>query len=81
MSSEVRALLSRIGPADRIRKVADDESLLATGILDSLAMLRLIEEIETTHGLRVDEDELVPENFETIRRMAEFLSRKRAALR
>ena len=57
--------------------VLPDEPLL-DGLIDSTSMLRLVLFIEERFGVRVEDDELVPENFETVATLAEFVERKRA---
>lgn len=59
-------------------RVDRDEQLL-DGIVDSTDLLRLVAFIEERFGIRVGDDELVPENFETIARLAAFISAKREA--
>lgn len=54
-----------------------DDPLLE-GVIDSTAMLRLVLYIEEHFGVRVEDEELVPENFESVRRLAEFIESKRA---
>ena len=53
-----------------------DDPLL-DGLVDSTSMLRLVLFIEERFGVRVEDDELVPENFETVAKLAEFVERKR----
>ena len=53
-----------------------DESLIASGVLDSLALLRLIGFIEEQFGVVVDDDEVVPENFESINVMTALVTTK-----
>jgi acyl carrier protein len=57
-------------------KVGDDESLLATGLLDSLAMVQLLAFIESQFHVTVDDDDLAPENFETINAIVKFVNSK-----
>jgi acyl carrier protein len=61
---------------DRIIKVEDDRSLLEEGIIDSLKMVELLSFIEGRYGVVVDDDELIPENFETLNAMVNFLEQK-----
>lgn len=61
---------------DRIIKVEDDQSLLEEGIIDSLKMVELLSFIEGRYGVVVDDDELIPENFETLNAMVNFLEQK-----
>lgn len=55
--------------------VLPDEPLLE-GLVDSTSMLRLVLFVEERFGVRVEDDELVPENFETVRSLAAFVERK-----
>ena len=59
-------------------RVERDEQLL-DGIVDSTDLLRLVAFIEERFGIQVGDDELVPENFETIARLGEFIRSKREA--
>lgn len=52
-------------------------SLLQAGLVDSLGMMDLVAFLEETFGIAVEDDDLVPENFETIAAMAGFVRRKR----
>jgi acyl carrier protein len=63
---------------DRAEPHVSPEEPLLEGLIDSTSMLRLVLFIEERFGVRVEDDELVPENFETIRSLAEFVERKRA---
>lgn len=55
----------------------DDDSLLQLQIVDSTGFLELIHFVESTFGVKVDDEEMVPENLETIDNIAQFISRKR----
>jgi len=54
-----------------------DGSLISTGILDSLALLKLLLFIEERFGLKVKDGEVTPRNFETINRITAFIEGKR----
>jgi acyl carrier protein len=59
--------------------LADDEaSLTASGIVDSTGMLEVIAFVERTLGVQVADDELLPENFDSVARIAAFVERKSA---
>lgn len=55
-----------------------DYPLFEHKIVDSLGLLTVISFMETQFGIVVDDDELSPENFETIGAMAKLVERKRA---
>ena len=56
---------------------ADAESLLTSGVLDSLTMHDLVGFIEERFETSVDDDEMMPENFETIDYLVRFVEQKR----
>ena len=53
-----------------------DTRLLESKILDSLSLLKLVLHIEKRFGVVVRPDELVPQNFETITAICEYLRTK-----
>jgi acyl carrier protein len=54
--------------------IADETSLLETGVLDSLGVLQLVGFIEERYGLHVPDDQLMPEQFESIEAIANLVS-------
>lgn len=58
--------------------LADDTSLLDLAIIDSTGVLEVITFLEAEYGISVDDAEIVPENLETIARIAGFVAQKRA---
>jgi len=51
-----------------------DDSLLEKGILDSAALLELITFLEGEFRISVGRTDMVPENFETVRSIAQFVN-------
>jgi len=60
-------------------QAADGRSLLEQGIIDSTGVLEIISFLETTFGISVEDEEMVPENLDSIDGIARFVSRKQAA--
>lgn len=60
------------GPA-----LADDESFIDRHVLDSTGFLELISHLEATYGIVVLDEEMVPENLDSLDNLAVFLQRKR----
>jgi acyl carrier protein len=58
--------------------LADDASLLEHGIIDSTGVLEVITFIEDTFGVTVDDQEMLPENLDSIERISGFVRRKKA---
>jgi acyl carrier protein len=54
-------------------RLSDNGDLFEEGLLDSMALMRLIAHLEEGYGITVSDDELVPENFGTITALARFV--------
>ena len=54
----------------------DDASFLEQGIIDSTGMLQLVMFLETTYSFKIEDHELVPENLDSLNKVAAFVHRK-----
>lgn len=54
----------------------DETSFLEGGIIDSTGILELVMFLENTYGIKVQPEEMLPENLDSISRVARFLTRK-----
>ena len=61
---------------DDSRMPSDDDSLLETGILDSTGVLELIEFLEETFEISVEDTETVPENLGSISGLTRYVLAK-----
>jgi acyl carrier protein len=62
-----------------VDEVRDDESFLESGIIDSLGIMQLVALVESEIGAKVPDSDLVPENFDSIVRIAAYVERMRRA--
>lgn len=53
-----------------------DESLIDGAIIDSIGIIMLVTYIEKTFDFRVNDHEILPENFESINRISAYISSK-----
>lgn len=58
------------------QRLDPQQSLIASGILDSLGLLRLIQFIEEQFNITVDDGDVVPDNFETLAAAETFVKNK-----
>jgi len=56
--------------------IAGDESLLEAGIVDSTGILELVAFLETTFAIQLADDEIVPDNLDSIDALTAFVTRK-----
>jgi len=57
----------------------NEDSFLDKGILDSTGILEVIYFIEEDFGIKVEDEEMVPENLDSVDRIVAFVDRKQAA--
>lgn len=57
----------------------DDASFLENGIIDSMNVLELVVFVEDNFEITVDDQEVVPENFDSIARLAAYVHQKESA--
>jgi len=58
---------------------ADEDSFLGGGIIDSLGVLQVVAFVETRFGVKVGDADLVPENLDSVARLARFIEGKKRA--
>jgi acyl carrier protein len=58
-------------------KLGDEDSFLDRGIVDSTGVLEVIAFLEKTFEIVVDDDEMLPENLDSVARIAAFVARKK----
>ena len=61
-------------------KYSDDDSFMENSIIDSTGVLELIGHLEETYGFKVRDDDLVPENLDSVGGLTRFITRKREEL-
>ncbi|MBX3608537.1 MAG: acyl carrier protein [Hydrogenophaga sp.] len=57
----------------------DADSFLEYQILDSTGFLELVAHLEETYGIKVGDDEMVPENLDSLAAIEAFVLRKQEA--
>jgi acyl carrier protein len=57
----------------------DDASFLDEGIIDSLGVIELVTFVEKQFGISVADQELVPDNFDSVRKLETYVRQKLAA--
>ena len=59
--------------------IQDDTSFMGSHILDSTGFIELISYLEEQFGFQVKDEEMVPENLDSLKNIAHFVSSKRAS--
>lgn len=56
----------------------NDTSFLDQGIIDSTGVLELVQWLEETFAIKIEDEELIPENLDSVNQLAQFMARKTA---
>ena len=69
-------LLSEIAADCGKQSLDPDDDLLEQRIIDSMGILKLVVFLEETHGIKVMDEDVVPENFQSLNSIVRFVERK-----
>jgi len=61
--------------------IGRDQSLLESGTLDSVSVMQLVAFLESTYGITVPDEDMTPDNFDTIAAITAFVERRQAERR
>lgn len=73
--SEIRSFLATTLNRDP-SGITDADSLLEAGVIDSLGVMELVGYLEQRYGVQVSEDDMMPENFDSVDAIAAFVNRR-----
>lgn len=73
---DIRSQLAELGLLGNGVCVADNQSLRDALVLDSLRLIDFVASLEGRFGIRVDQYDLLPENFESIRAIAGYVNHR-----
>ena len=74
----VRAFITKTFYVPDASALGDDVSFLDKGILDSTSVLELTTFLEQEFGIEIKDDELVPENLDSLNAVEAFVKRKKS---
>lgn len=60
-------------------KLNDEDSFMETGIIDSTGILELVRFLESTYGIKVTDEELIPDNLDSVKKIVSFIHAKQSA--
>jgi len=72
----IREFILKHYPLARKDGVKPHEKWLETGMIDSLGILDLVHFLESEFSLQISDDELLPENFESLKTVTDFVCKK-----
>ena len=58
--------------------ITSDYPLIEKGILDSMGIFEVVSFLENHYGIQIDDQDIVPENFESLKAIAKLVAAKAA---
>lgn len=78
IESKVRDFVSRTFPAARKQTIRSNDEWLQSGLIDSLGVLDLVQFLEKEFSIPISDEELLPDNFQSLHAVVSFVQRKSA---
>ena len=73
---DITGIIHELARVRRIASVQPRDNLLAQGIVDSLAIVKLMLFLEDRFPIRISDEDIVPENFRDIESLCRFVQSK-----
>lgn len=59
-------------------KLGNEDSFIETGIIDSTGILELVRFLESTYGIKIADEELLPDNLDSVNKIVAFIYAKQS---
>jgi acyl carrier protein len=79
LTGEIRAFIQKNYLFGDAATLGDEDSFMENSVMDSTGVLELVAFLEKTYGIRIGDTDLMPENLDSIQRVAAFVQRSRNA--
>ena len=76
IEKEIRKFIEENFMVDNQDHLADKDSLLERGVIDSTGVLELVAFLEESYHFKIKDEELVPENLDSIKNISQFIQHK-----
>lgn len=76
-NEQIRQRLQELGLWPEGTEIGARESLFDNGIMDSLAMISVTSHLESHYRITIAEEDLLPENFDNLEAIAQYVTRRR----
>lgn len=76
INDELRSFIVANYLFGRGERLQDNLSFLDNGLVDSTGILELVSHLEQQYGIRVEDEELVPDNLDSLAALTRYVQRK-----
>ena len=76
MNQLEKYILTELYDDESKNSISKDDDLISQGIIDSLGIMKLTDHLQKTYGITVLDDDIIPENFQTLDNLNKFVQMK-----
>lgn len=76
ITARIRQFVFEQFPLARQRDIGDAESLLESGIVDSMGILEVVSFVESEFGIELSDEDLLADTFESVESLSQFVARR-----
>ena len=69
-----RFLLTEVRTGHHVDAIGPEDDLIISGVIDSLGIQQLVTFLESRYGLRIANEDVVPDNFRSLRHVETFVN-------
>jgi acyl carrier protein len=69
-------IAENILPQSGLKSFRDSDSFLENGLIDSTGVLELLEFIEEEFKIKVEDEEIIPDNFDSLEKLTRYIQEK-----
>jgi len=81
IKDKIRAFVVESFLFEEDENLKEDTSFLENGIIDSTGILEVVTFLEETYEFAVEDDELIPENLDSIANIENYIKKKQGLLK
>jgi acyl carrier protein len=70
-------VMRKIAGKNERMSINDKDDIITAGIIDSLGIMQLVAFIEETFSIEIKDEDIVPDNFESIETISSFIEKTR----
>ena len=76
ISKEITAFIEQLSGVDSSKDIATNDALLSEQVVDSLGIIEIVSHVEGKYNLRIDQDDLTVENFDSVKAISSYIVSK-----
>lgn len=76
--TKIRAFIKNNFLLGNDKNLKDDDSFMSKGIVDSTGILEVVSFVEENFGFKIADEELLPENLDSVDNLVAFIGKKSA---